>query len=76
MKNAFIVPADTVTRMLFAAASAIMDKRSREKFKLIKSDDRNWWLPYFHEDTITISLGGSSSGFQFEAKMIGTHRNH
>ena len=76
MKNAFIVPADTVTRMLFAAASAIMDKRSREKFKLIKSDDRNWWLPYFHEDTITTSLGGSSSGFQFEAKMIGIHRNH
>ena len=64
-----------MTRMLFVAASAIMDRRSREKFKLIKNDDRNWWYPYFHEDIITISLGGSSSGYQSEAKIIDIHRN-
>ena len=63
MKKAFIVPANTITKMLFLAASTVMDSRSSEKFIFVNNNDRKWWTSFFHEDSITISLGGSSVGF-------------
>ena len=70
LKNAFIVPANTVTRMLFIAASAMMDERSREKFKLIKTGDMNWWSSLFHGQSITTALGGYSQGYRRDFVII------
>lgn len=70
MKKAFIVPANTITRMLFLGASALMDERSRQKFVLIKSDEINWWTNYFPQSVLQDSLSGLNQGNREQDKEV------
>ena len=56
LQKAFVVPANSVTRMLFYGASALMDERSREKFTLIRGDDTSWWKSILPENVLSPSL--------------------
>lgn len=56
LQKAFVVPANSVTRMLFYGASALMDERSREKFTLIRGDDTNWWKSLLPENVLSPTL--------------------
>jgi hypothetical protein len=70
LKKAFIVPANTITRMLFLGASALMDERSRQKFILIKSDETNWWKNYFPENVLLGSLSELNKGNREQDKEL------
>jgi CRAL/TRIO domain len=62
LQKAFVVPANSVTRMLFYGASALMDERSREKFSLIRGDDTNWWKSILPENVLSPSSTKSKEG--------------
>ena len=60
--KAFVAPVNTITRMLFAAVSSVIDEKIRAKILLIKADDNTWWHGLFHPTLIPRDLGGWSDG--------------
>ena len=70
LQKAYIVPANSVTRMLFYGASALIDERSREKFILIKGDDTNWWKNILPKNVLSPSMTSSSNEAPRQAEIL------
>ena len=75
LKKAYVVPVNSVTRMIFAAASSSIDEKSRGKIHLVKDDEISWWKSIFHPMIIPRDLGGWSDGYESTADYKQIQKN-